>query len=273
LQALALVLLLALWRSGFLLHVEQASRAQILGFAGLSCAALLWLCWQVRHLFAHTPSKAELDLTADLPLHQEPPMPPLPRRIMMTPSWKHGALFDADTKQPIEEAQERLHLPEPVRDLLGDWIVQFIHLADAADPWRCALLDPATQEQLSRGGEAARVALAACIGDRELIYCPQALPVAASIDVSDLELRADQGCWALWFGPQDDGVGDIPADQLGLSWGLARAIEQWGYEIEEPQVDLQEHDKNGAILAERLRRELAATGRESVRVRFSPSLK
>jgi hypothetical protein len=269
-QVVALLVLFGLDHGNFLQSFQRAASAQQIGFAALSLIACALMIRSLIRVFQRMPTAQELaDLPDMVPIEPEP-LPPLPEKILMAPSWNRGVLFDAQSLAPIEECYERLALPESVRDLLDDWICQFIQVADARDPRRCALQQPADLQRLQTGGEAAYLALAEVLGADRVVFSAQAAPVPAQIQVSDLEVRADLGCWAIWFGPEDEGVGDICPDLLGLSWGLSREIEQWGAALEEPTLDLQQHDKEGEILTQKLRLELAATQRTSVRVRYIP---
>jgi hypothetical protein len=267
-QVVAFLVLFGLYSGNFLQVFKQASSTQQIGFVVLSVIAGALLLRSLLGVFQRMPTAQELaDLPDMTPIEPEP-LPPLPEKILMAPSWNAGVLFDAQSLAPIDECYERLALPEPVRDLLDDWICQFIHLADARDPMRCALQKPADLQTLQTGGEAAYRALVDVLGADRVVFSAQAAPVPAQIQVSDLEVRADLGCWAVWFGPEDEGVGDICPDVLGLSWGLAREIEQWGAALEEPNVDLQQVDKDGELVTQKLRLELAATQRAAVRVRY-----
>ncbi len=118
------------------------------------------------------------------------------------------------------------------------------------------------------------------LGPERVSFNPQALPCLPKWNVTGLRLMTDYQCNALWFDADDEGVGDIPTEQLGLSWSLSRDLDIWALTFDE-SIDMadpsgarrwdaqqeQEHEREGQALMQRLRRELDATGRASVRLR------
>jgi hypothetical protein len=91
----------------------------------------------------------------------------------------------------------------------------------------------------------------------------------------------DYQCMPLWFDGDDQGVGDIPTEHMGLSWSLARDLDAWAltydesFDVADPggkrlwsaQQD-EQHVREGHTLLRRLRQELDATGRIDVRIRM-----
>lgn len=202
--------------------------------------------------------------------------------ILLRPSWQHGALFHPDSGKPWPDASTGLNLSGQAISMAGYWLEVFRELADPADPWRCALLDPASASRLAAEGRWALEALEADLGKGTVAYQPQARPEPTHYLEEGYRFMPDYECWPIWFLPESAHAGDISPDTLGLSWGLARHVEQWALAFDE-SIDLKsptacevlwtaqrfrEHREEGLLLFRRLRAELDRSGRSATRLSF-----
>ena len=152
--------------------------------------------------------------------------------------------------------------------------------ADASDPQRHALLHPDSLPLIEAAGQALAETFRGLLGAERVSFSAQALPCPPKMQVSALRLMCDYQCNALWFDGDDEGAGDIATEQLGLSWALSRDLDAWALSFDD-SLDItdpggrrlwskqqdEEHEREGQALLVRLRNELDATERASVRIR------
>ncbi len=200
--------------------------------------------------------------------------------VLIRPSWNEGGLFNDRTGEAIDHPQQRLGISEQQFDLVGDWLCLWRDHADASDPQRHALLHPDSLPLIEAAGQALAETFRGILGAERVSFSPLALPCPPKMQVSALRLMCDYQCNALWFDGDDEGVGDIPTEQLGLSWALSRDLDAWALSFDE-SLDItdpggrrlwskqqdEEHEREGQALLARLRNELDATERASVRIR------
>ena len=201
-------------------------------------------------------------------------------QVLIRPSWNEGGLFNAQTGEAIDHPEQRLGISENQHDLVSDWLWLWREHADPADPERRALLTADSLPLITSTGQELTESFKLILGPERVSFNPQARPCLPKWNVTGLRLMTDYQCNALWFDADDEGVGDIPTEQLGLSWSLSRDLDIWALTFDE-SIDMaepsgarrwdaqqeQEHEREGQALMQRLRRELDATGRASVRLR------
>jgi hypothetical protein len=202
-------------------------------------------------------------------------------QVTLRPSWNNGGLFNSQTGEPIDHPEHRLDIPESLHDLVSDWLCLWREHADPSDPRRQALLDEASLPLIDKAGQVLAHSLRTSLGSDRVSFSPHAEPCLPRWQVTGLRLMADYQCNALWFDADDEGVGDIPTEQLGLSWLLSRDLDAWALSFDESYDSVdpggkrlwtreqdEEHERQGKELLARLRRELDATGRATVRLRM-----
>jgi hypothetical protein len=201
-------------------------------------------------------------------------------QVLIRPSWNEGGLFDAQTGEAIDHPEQRLGISEQQHDLVGDWLWLWREHADPADPERQALLAAESLPLIAAAGQELAETFKSILGPERVSFSPLAQPCLPKWTVTGLRLMTDYQCNALWFDADDEGVGDIPTEQLGLSWSLSRDLDAWALSYDE-SIDMadpggarrwstlqeQEHERQGQALMQRLRTELDATGRATVRLR------
>jgi hypothetical protein len=201
-------------------------------------------------------------------------------QVLIRPSWNEGGLFNAQTGEAIDHPEQRLGISEQQLDLVGDWLWLWREHADPSDPERQALLTAESLPLIASAGQELAETFKSILGPERVSFSPLAWPCPPKWKVTGLRLMSDYQCNALWFDADDEGVGDIPTEQLGLSWSLSRDLDAWALSFDE-SIDMadpggarrwgtlqeQEHEREGQSLMQRLRTELDATGRAAVRLR------
>lgn len=224
----------------------------------------------------------------------------LPKTIQVRINQNLGFFFDQETGQPIEDAFETLDLPMSVEDLFDDWMVHWVNHMDPTDPQRLRLQNEADWPIVQACAQRAFDALIAHVKKTEQETNP-AVPLKASqfellaagvpieprVYPNAIALQARFDRWPLSVDQPATQRGAEPEtfspDELGLSWGLSRHIEEWSSEFEDssdynfPNVktklslaQLQTFNRAGEELARRIRSELDATNRSQVTVRYMP---
>jgi hypothetical protein len=200
-------------------------------------------------------------------------------QVLIRPSWNEGGLFNAQTGEAIDYPEQRLGISEQQHDLVGDWLWLWREHADPADPERQALLTAESLPLIAAAGQDLAETFKSILGPERVSFSPLAQPCLPKWTVTGLRLISNYQCNALWFDADDEGVGDIPTEQLGLSWSLSRDLDAWALSYDE-SIDMadpggarnkstlqeQEHERQGQALMQRLRTELDATGRAAVRL-------
>lgn len=229
------------------------------------------LGFQLRHL-ARVPSR-ELS-----PAAAEPP----PTHLILTPSWDGTGLVDAADGDSWEFWSMNDHVPEALQARLRDWIKLFMDQADADDPRRAALRDPAAQDEITAMGAELLALIAPCLPGVTLDFDPVARPgLNRWPDTTSVTISPRCLSWPLQVpapGPDEDERAINPAD-FGLSYRLVEDIVAWNMSFENAIPDLEadaepiwSDEDRAAFIAEgdrlttRLRRELDATARGDVRI-------
>ncbi|PWR23892.1 hypothetical protein [Zavarzinia compransoris] len=205
---------------------------------------------------------------------------PVPARLILTPSWGGTGLIDAETGLPWETWEQRAYLPEDLTARLLGWIDLFQSRADAHDPRRAALLDPAAQAGIDAAGAALLPAVRAALPDTAISFEPAALPVPPARDLDGgVMLVPALYDWPLRsLAPADEA---LPPDRIGISWQLTLDLNAWSEEYDRAEIEdlppwtparLAAYHRDAGLLADRLRREFAATGRPDLRVEISDPL-
>ncbi len=206
--------------------------------------------------------------------------------VIIRPSWNDGSLFRADMDQPVSWGWQEEHLSDFARDLLDNVSCVFRNLADPYDPRRCALINPEDVKTIEDEAKPALDILRQELGAGRVTFEPlpsPIYPVMAADRVKIEPFQLDAVIWSL-----DEPINEHPRkifeDEFGISWSLARHLNEWAEDWrlahaeddvdgEAPksawtQAEHDAHEERGRILAVRLKRELAATGRGDVMVYY-----
>lgn len=253
----------------------------LLATALVALATLIFGVWAFRGLLNPMGKRAAPSEAQDESMAEEPAN----IAVMVRPSWNDGALFDQATGEPVSSRWQERHLTEQACDLLTDVNALFRRYADPYDPRRCALLDPADVTLIVEGAKDAVAIVRQELGNARVAFEPLPAPVEPEISVERVKIEPfhlNSTIWSL-----DEPNGDprpVYADYFGLSWSLARHLDQWALDWREAQGDDAQtpeepppwsegqaaaHEEEGRVLAVRLARELAATGRRSVMVFYA----
>jgi hypothetical protein len=223
-----------------------------------------------------------------------------PNKIQVRINQSLGFFFNQETGEPIQDAFELFDLPISVEDLFDDWMVHWVNHMDPTDPQRLRLLDPADWPIIQACAQRAFDALIAHIQQQEqqnpttyplkttqFELLAEGVAAAPTVHPQVLTLKASFDCWPLYGDLAEPSDGNEPAnispDELGLSWGLSRHIEEWSSTYEEssdnnfpnPKSTLSDSEilnmnEAGLALVERIRLEFKATDRSHIRVIYSP---
>ncbi|MBX9760176.1 MAG: hypothetical protein K2Y29_15470 [Beijerinckiaceae bacterium] len=251
--------------------------------AGLGAAATIGFgVWAFRRLLnPMDKSIATPNASTNSNEYESGPDEPAGISVILRPSWNDGVLFDQATGEPVSWRWQEAYLSEQACDLLSDVNALFRRYADPYDPRRCALLDPADAALIVAGVQDALAIVRQELGAERVEFEPLPAPVepemsAARVKIEPFHLNST--IWSL-----DEPAGGRPrpiyADHFGISWSLARHLDQWALDWHEAQGDDAQtpeeppawseaqaaaHEEEGRVLAVRLARELAATGRDVV---------
>jgi hypothetical protein len=221
-------------------------------------------------------------LPADEPPQPEPGYDEALRNasFILSPSWDEGALFEAKTCRPVF-----LTLP---RDMLteADWdAIQFLldvwrDVGDPADPQRCRFSAPDGAARIATEGEWVFQQLAARLAPRPIRFEPTPWPRLSLHDATAVRLMSELGAGPLWV-TNETGHEPVNPQDFGISWRLALDIHIWGLDFDEgigwddpggpplwTEAEAAAHEAEGLLIAQRLARELAATGRGHVPLGF-----
>ena len=207
--------------------------------------------------------------------------------VILRPSWRNDPLLDAGTGDEVSYEWQEAFLSEPTRDLLTEFSALFRLHADPHDPRRCALIDPAGEAKIIDGAREVLAALERELGPGRVRFEPLPIPVEPALHAARVRIEPYHMNSTIWS--TDDGPDETPRpiyeDEFGLSWSLARDLGDWALDWHEAQgedaeaphdppphwtdADFAAHEERGRVLAVRIRRELAATGRGGVRVSYA----
>ncbi|MCF4164690.1 hypothetical protein L2U69_03410 [Zavarzinia compransoris] len=287
---------LVIYLASTLLVLTAGLQGELLPFSaltpfGLTVTALMLVFGLQRpirqHLAAVSVAPVETVVTpsgpADPGLGDEIPPPPLPARIVLTPSFTGSGVRDDESGEDVPLHVLQAHLPFDLCQRIDDWVFQFTEVADRDDPRRCSVKNDVAWDRMVSEGEAIFGQMVRRLGPDRVHFMPMPSPVEPAVEIGDrLELGVRHLAWPTWDQLPDGEVEVAPAD-LGLSYGLVQDLGAWATAYDDG-VDAETggpprwtperkaaHDSAGEILAARLRRELAATGRGNVEVVFRPA--
>ncbi len=226
----------------------------------------------------------------------------IPEKIQVRLVQGRGFFFDAQSGVLIEDAFETLNLPFSVENMFEDWMSVWIQVHDARDPLRQRLIGNTSGTnvgdddsiQLQQAADHAFAALIKYLdsrpmaGDKQTTLEPTQfalaaidLPVLPSVEPQAVLVLLEFMSYPLWFAPPSVEVGGIAPDELGLSWGLCREIDQWALDFDESwnsedpslgsgwdSVEKMQANLVGEQLCEKIRIELEATNRSNVLVTY-----
>jgi hypothetical protein len=291
--AAAAALACAAWWRGSLVSVSETPIAAALAAAGLiALLAYAYRLSRTADLKRPHAFDAPLDLSDSQDGGWEPPPEPdispevLARTaIVLNPGWGDLGARDAGTGEPLPYRVYEALLTQEERDLLADWNCLFIQVADPADPRRVAMTDPEGLQKLEELGRPIFERIAARLGPERVAFEPAPRPRRPTLEVAAVKVMADYSCYPLWF-HEEERVGCFSPSELALSWSLELALGAWAGDFDDSLVELDRdepggpvrwseaaaaaHAAEGRVLAGRLARELAATGRGHVKVVYHP---
>lgn len=200
--------------------------------------------------------------------------------LILSPSWNRGPFFDACTREDIHGRLPYDLLPWEEEEELDAWMRLFQEIADIDDPCQCRFLAPDGPARMEEMGRPLFERLAARMPPGRIAFEPVPWPRLPRREATAVKLMAEAGVDPLWI-ISGDVHEPIPADVFGLSWSLTRALFGWQGEYDgsidwdDPggpplwdEAEAAAHDAQGEVLAVRLARELAATGRGHVAVTY-----
>lgn len=203
-----------------------------------------------------------------------------PAHLIVTPSWDGTGIIDASSGEPWQPWEMEGFISQALQDRLGVWTAYFADHADPDDPTGQGLRDPARQAEIAAMGAPLFEEVKRLLPGSRVEFEPRARPgLNRWPRATSLRLQARCLSWPLHRldAEEEDGDGAIHPFQFGLSHALASALVEWNAAFEaycgdldegaEPQWSLEQEAAfraEGQILAQRLRRELDATGRAPV---------
>lgn len=283
---------LVIYLASTLLVLTAGLQGELVAFSaltpfGLTVTALMLVFGFQRpirqHLAAVSMPVAETGITPGASVDPAPgdeiPPPPLPDRIVLTPSFTGSGVRDDESGDDVPLHVLQAHLPFDLCQRIDDWVFQFAEVADRDDPRRCNVKSDLAWDRMVSEGEAIFGQMVRHLGPDRVNFLPMPSPAEPVVTLrGPIELGVRYLGW-----PLCDGETEIAPADAGLSFGLVQDLDAWAgaYDesIEPATAPLSRwtpdqksaHDRTGAALAERLRRELAATGRSSIEVIFRPA--
>ncbi|MDD3446256.1 MAG: hypothetical protein PHS60_12650 [Zavarzinia sp.] len=274
-------LVLVAWNSGVLLPFSALSPLSLTLTALLLAFGLLTPLRQYLagagnvHVHSATAPAASPEPEVDM----DDPPPPLPNRLVLTPSFTGTGVRDEESNEDVPIHVLQSYLPFDLCQRIEDWMYQFSQVADRDDPRRCSVANDIAWDRVVSEGEAIYGQMVAILGPAQVHYQPLPSPVTPTTELGTrVELRATYLDWPI-RDLRPEGTTTVAASELGLSFGLVNDLEAWTDAFEHsfdpavsgdtstwPAERLAEHHRQGRDLAERLRRELAATGRGDVEI-------
>ncbi|MBS7790956.1 hypothetical protein KTR66_13175 [Roseococcus sp. SDR] len=281
LYAAVTLLVLAAASAGWL----RDARSEPWPVLALAALLALGLVAYAAHLLRGMPRAPSATPPLDLPRPDEPPPPELPMAderlrhaaFLLSPSWNEGALFETETRRPVLDSLPPDMLTEADRDALRHWLGVFREVGDPADPHRCGFTAPDGAARMAAEGQWVFEQLAARLAPCPLRFEPVPWPRLTRHGATAVRVMAEQQVDALWL---SDGQGHQPVNpqEFGLSWALALDLHAWALDYDEgmgmdatprwSEAESAAHEAEGLRLAQRLARELAATGRGHLPVTF-----
>jgi hypothetical protein len=258
---------LAAWWRGLLLPVTEAG-GLLLGLGFGFCLALGGFALRQWRAARPLPGQGATSFQA----------PPRRTGLLLMPSWRDGALFDAATLEPLPEWETDALLSREEFRATEAWLALFAELADPDDPWRCALRAPADASRLEAAGRPILDSLRTRLGAEAVDFAPLPRRRAPERMARRVRVAAVLGEWPLWSLDEDPEMPrPIDPNGFGLSWSLAQALLDWDSELQNAvewesddrlppwsPAEREAHAAAGLRLAQRLVAELAATGRGEV---------
>lgn len=269
----ATAVVLAAWQGGALRRASDENPWV------LAAAAVLVTALAVYALHAFSPWRRYPRI--DLPI-DDCMSAPLPQKLIMTPSWDGVGLIDAADGEPIWYSLSEKDMPQADWQDITAWNDLFRKMADPDDPLGQSFLVPDAEKRLEEVGRPIFKRVAGRLGADRIAFEPKPRPNSPQMEFSACRIFVDANGDPL---QQIEGGAHhfLAPVRAGISWSLANALGDWAFrygdrvdphDIDAPpswtQQEEAAHKAEGRALAERLARELAATGREHVAVWYDP---
>ena len=265
------------------------------GVAGASAVFAGWTFWSMRNKFANSGSPfAALSTNPDDPSEGWDDLSesgfkirePEDISVVLRPSWNDGYLFRTDCDDRIGWGWQEKYLSQHARDMMSYLGDVFRDVGDPYDPRRCGLRSPEDVKALEEAGKSVLEVLQKELGAERVRFEPLPTPILPEITAERVKIEPYHLNAVIWS--LDEPIGAPPRpiyeDQFGISWSLARELSYWAEDwhlaqseededaeappIKWTEADFDKHEEEGRILAVRLKRELAATGRAHVMVYY-----
>ncbi|MDP2354974.1 MAG: hypothetical protein Q8M31_02800 [Beijerinckiaceae bacterium] len=253
-----------------------------------------WLYWSMRNKLTNTGSpfaglanpEDPSEGGTDLPENGFKIRDPKDISVIIRPSWNDGSLFRTDIDDAVSWGWQERHLSEFARDMLAHIGCVFRKVADPYDPRRCALMNPADAKTIEDEGKPAFDLLRQELGAERVTFQPLPAPVEPVLTANRVKIEPFHLNASIWSldEPIDQNPRPICEDEFGISWSLARHLNEWADDWQpahpgdddgpDPaqntwtQAEQDVHEERGRVLAVRLKRELAATDRAHVMVYY-----
>lgn len=269
---------------GGLLRPWREEAWPVLAIAGLLAAGLvaygIRLMWRMQ-VVPGAPRFDSSDHQLTLPDGQEEFQARLRETpLTLSPSWDDGALFDATTREAVAGPLPPDMVTQEDWELIAHWLGLIRDVMDPSDPERRGFRVHDGAARMEAEGRPLFERLAARMAPGQLRFEPVPWPRLSRYDVTAVKLMCDAGTDPLW-GSRDGFHESMDAHLFGLSWSLAIDLGVWRMDFDN-SVDWDDpggaprwtaaeaaaHEAEGRVLAMRLVGELAATGRNHVRVSF-----
>lgn len=164
--------------------------------------------------------------------------------VILRPSWGDGALYAADTGHPVSWGWMEEYLSPSARELAADMNVLFRNIGDPYDPRRCALMNPADVTRIEEGAADALALLRQELGAERVGFEPLPAPVEPVMSADRVKIEPFDRYAVIWSldEPVEQPSRPIDEDSFGISWSLARHLNQWSDEWCEEHDE--EHDND-----------------------------
>jgi hypothetical protein len=269
----ATAVVLAAWHAGALAPLSGQSPWVVTGAAALVLALAIYAL----HAFSPWRRYPRVALPMDDGLS-----PPLPQKLVMTPGWDGTGLVDAADGEPIWYSLSEKDMPQADWQDITAWNELFRDMADPDDPLGQWFRVADAEKRLEEAGRPVFERLARRLGADRIAFEPKPRPNHPQVEFSACRIFIDANGDPLQR-IEGDAHHFLAPVRAGISWSLANALGDWAFRyggrLDPGDIDAPPnwtpreeaaHRAEGRALAERLARELAATGRGHVAIWYDP---